>query len=301
MSYFPPQSYYDITQMRSVPIRSIVGQVQFYLKPFLSAMNAPGEELLLARYANTISMEHGQLELDHLAQLTQHLVRRGYEKCHGYVDPLVAREVEREIVLRQMPEDYANGYDVKPATRLLAEYERNGPVFTQPERNLLFRFQYCTGDRYEMGSIARAFCDRSCTEQDIINICQQLERTELEWCGLDSMEGLRFLPTKAPGTPLDLRDSEDPMKQYPPFTLYSPQSLPPGSIVLQNGTLLKRTETGFWHSDHHQIDGTYTAPHFFKRAGKDGFGIADKEYQELFCHEQEESMADEMSMGSMPM
>lgn len=93
-------------------------------------MNAPGEELLLVRYANTISIEHGQPELDQLAQLTQHLMRKGFENSHGHVDPLVAREVEREIVLRQMPEDQADGYDVKPVTRLLAGYESSRPVFT---------------------------------------------------------------------------------------------------------------------------------------------------------------------------
>lgn len=297
LAYFPAQSYYDISQHRSVPIRSIVGQVQYYLKPILRKMDAPGEELLLARYASTIRIGHGQPELDQLAMLTQHLVKMGYEKRCGHVDPLVAREVEREIVLRQMPEDYAKGHDVRPVTQLLAEYEENGPVFTQPERNLLFRFQFCTGDRFEMADIAHSLHDKRCTRQDLIGICQRLEMTELEWAGRETMEGLRFLPTKPPGTPLDLQDSEDPMKQYSPFTLYPPLGLPPGSVVLQNGTLLKKAEIGWWHSDHCQIDGTYTVPHFFKQAGKEGFEIADAEHQELFCQEQEEAVSDEIDMS----
>lgn len=58
--------------MRSVPIRSIVGQVQYYLNPILRKMNVPEKELLLTQ------------------------------------------EVEREIVLQQMLEDYAEGDDDGP-------------------------------------------------------------------------------------------------------------------------------------------------------------------------------------------
>ncbi len=287
MIRFPPQKFFDFRKQRSFTIASIVAQVYFYLKPFLNSLNsyAPEEGLLLARYGETIDIGHGDLELDQLAQLTDYLVNRKFEKKHGYVDPIVAREVEREIVLRKIPEDVARGYDIRPVTVLLGEYERCGPVFTQPERNLLYRFHFYLGDRFKTESLAESFYEKRCTEQDIIGICRRLEAVELEWNGMNSIEGVCFYRTAFPGGPLDLEDCENPSKVYPPFALFPKNIMPNERLLLSNGTLVKRMEKDWWHSDYRQLGGTYTAPHFFLSNEKDEFVVADMEYQELFCQE----------------
>jgi len=112
--------FYDIRQMRSVPIRSPVGRAQFYLSGSLPWKDAANEQLLLCRYANTIDESSGQHELRQLQRLARHFSERRFEKTHGYVDPLTAREVEKEIIQRGSP-NYAAGYDLMPAMRLLAD------------------------------------------------------------------------------------------------------------------------------------------------------------------------------------
>jgi len=55
--------FYDLHQMRSLPILSPVGQAQFYLSGILPWQDAPNEHLLLCRYANTIDESSGQKAL----------------------------------------------------------------------------------------------------------------------------------------------------------------------------------------------------------------------------------------------
>ena len=63
----------------------------------------PNEWLLLCRFADTIGTEHGKRELGELRHLAEYLRRRCFESFHGYVDPISAIEIEREIILRTTP------------------------------------------------------------------------------------------------------------------------------------------------------------------------------------------------------
>lgn len=289
------QAFYDLRQMRSVPIRSIVGQTQFYLGGVLPQVGGPEERLLLCRYANTIDESCGQLELRQLKRLVQHLELKISERRFGHVDPVVAREVEKEIVLRSEP-DYAAGHDLTPAMRLLDGYERDGPAFTQPERNLLLRAQFCSGDPAWVEKIAQDFMAKQCSRRKVIDICRTLEQAELSWVGLETMDGLTCLPTRAPGFPMDLKNCEDPTTHYPPFARYPALNLPERSVVLLNGTLLRPTQDGWWRSGLRRVDQTFTAPHFYKADEEMGFEIADEEYRFLFQQEQAEPEQD-MTMG----
>ena len=291
------QSYYDLYQMRTVPIRSIVGQTQFYLSGVLNRPNAPEENLLLCRYANTIDESCGQYEIRQLKRLVEHLNLKRFERQAGFVDPVLAREVEKEIVLRNEP-DYAAGYDLTPAMRLLEEHERDGPTFTQPERNLLLRAQFCSGDINWVEGIAQDFREKQCSRRKIIDICQTLEQAELSWVGLDTMDGLSYLPTRAPGFPMSLKNCEDPMAHYPPFAFYPALNLPQRSAVLQNGTLLLPDQEGWWHSGIKRVDQTFTAPHYYKADDQQGFEIADEEHRFLFQQRTAEPRQD-IQMGGM--
>ena len=149
--------FYSLQQQRTVSIASPVGQAQFYLGGVFPWPGRPEETLLLCRFANTIDISCGEPELRQLKRLRRHLDTSRFEKKHGHANPLVAREVEREILQRLSP-DYAVGYDLTPAMRLLAEQERDGPMFTQPERNLLLRVAFDTGDNGWVEEIGRASC-----------------------------------------------------------------------------------------------------------------------------------------------
>lgn len=278
-------------------VRSIVGQTQFYLGHVLPRPGAPEENLLLCRCANTIDESCGQLELRQLKRLVQHLELKVFERRFGHVDPVVAREVEKEIVLRGAT-DCAAGHDLTPAMRLLDEYEGSGPVFTQPERNLLLRAQFCSGDPAWTEKIAQDFVAKQCSRRKIIDICRTLERAELSWVGLDTMDGLRYLPTKPPHFSMSLKDCEDPMAQYPPFAHYPALRLPLRSAVLQNGALLRPAQEGWWRSGIRRVDQTFTAPHFYKADGGQGFEIADEEHSLLFRQRMEEPGQD-IQMGGM--
>ena len=291
------QAFYDLRQMRSVPIRSIVGQTQFYLSHVLPRPGAPEEDLLLCRYANTIDESCGQLELRQLKRLVRHLELKISERRFGHVDPIVAREVEKEIVLRNEP-DYAAGHDLTPAMRLLDGYERDGPVFTQPERNLLLRVQFCSGDPAWVEKIAQDFMAKQCSRRKIIDICRTLEQAELSWAGLDTMDGLSYLPTKPPRFSMSLKNCEDPATNYPPYAYYPALSLPQRSAVLQNGILLFPAQTGWWRSGIRKVDQPFTAPHFYKADGGMGFEIADEEHRILFQQEPTQPEPEQgMTMG----
>ncbi len=278
---FDYRSYYDIHRGKSIPIRSAVGRAQYFLDSAVGWVTAPNERLLLCRFANTIDEACGEHELQQLRRLTRHLDHCRFEKEHGYVDPVVAREVEREIVQRQVVY-CAEGYDLTPAMRLLADCERDGPVFSQPERNLILRDTFCFGDQVRTRSLADNLREKQCSEHRLADICRELEQAELGWAGLESMDGLQYQPTKAPGFRVDLRNCENPMAQYPPFAYYPPVNLPESSVVLANGVLLYPEQTGWWRSGIHKVDQTFAAPHFYQSDGWQTFQIADQEYEELF-------------------
>ena len=89
--------FYSLQQQRTVSIASPVGQAQFYLGGVFPWPGRPEEQLLLCRFANTIDISCGEPELRQLKRLRRHLDNSRFEKKHGHANPLVAREVEREI------------------------------------------------------------------------------------------------------------------------------------------------------------------------------------------------------------
>lgn len=277
---FDHRSYYDMHRQRVVPIRSAVGQAQFFMSFAAGWITAPNEWLLLCRFANTIDASCGERELQQLRRLTRHLEQRGFERKHGYADPVVAREVEREIIQRQAM-DCSVGYDLTSAMHLLADHERDGPAFSQPERNLLLRDAFCFGDQGRTREFADAFREKRCSSHRLADICRELEQAELSWAGLEGMDGLQYLPARAPGFRMDLKNCEDPMVHYPPFAYYPTLELPEGSVVLLNGILLLPDQEGWWCSSIQKVDQTFAAPHFYKAEGQQTFTIADQEYEEL--------------------
>lgn len=277
---FDHRSYYNLDSGRIVPIRSIVGQAQFFLSIAVEWITAPNEQLLLCRFANTIHRYSDEREVRQLRQLAQHLDKHRFEGRHGYVNPVVGREVEREIILRQAM-DCAAGYDLTPAMRLLAEYERDGPVFSQPERNLLLRSAFCFGTLSRTREFADAFREKECSSHRLAEICRELEQVELNWAGLKDMDGLQYAETRAPGFRMSLKNCTDPMAHYPPFAYYPPLELPEGSVVLQNGVVLLPDQEGWWQSGIQKVDQTFTAPHFYKADGDQTFTISDQEYEPI--------------------
>lgn len=281
---FDCRSYYDLSRQRVIPIQSAAGQAQFFLNSAMGWITAPNERLLLCRFASTIDASCGERELQQLRRLARYLDQNRFEQKHGHIDPVVGREVEYEIVQRQAM-DCAMGYNLTPAMRLLAEYERDGPVFSQPERNLLLRNAFCLGDQWRTTEIADQFREKRCSRHQLTAICRELEQTELGWAGLESMDGLQYRQTKAPGSGINLKNCEDPMKHYPPFGCYPPLALPENSVVLQNGVILLPDQKGWWYSSTQRADQTFAAPHFYKAAGNQTFTIADQEYEELFQYQ----------------
>lgn len=269
------QSYYDIKAGRTVQIGSKVGQAQFLLSDYLPWHEAQNEQLLACRFAGTIHDGSDDRELRQLQRLLQYFRNTGFEKRCGFVNPVAAREVEKEIVLRSAP-DYAAGHDITPAMGMLADMERKGPVFSQPECNLLLRCMFCTGDRGWTEKIAASMEEKNCPTEKLADICKELERIELSWLGLDTMDGLQYLPST----------------HYPLFDSCPSIQLPPDSRGLMNGTLLHPVQDGWWQADILKADQTYTAPHYYKRC-QQSFEIADEEYM----LEQEENMEFEENGG----
>ena len=252
------QSYYDIKAGRSVPISSKVMQAQFLLSDYLPWHEAQNEQMLACRFAGTIHDGSDDRELRQLQRLLQYLRNTGFEKRHGFADPVVAREVEKEIVLRSAP-DFAAGYDITPAMRMLVDMERKGPIFSQPERNLLLRCMFCTGNRGWTEGIADSMAEKNCPKEKLADICKELERIELSWLEMDTLDGQQYLPATHS------------------FTSYPHVQHPPDSRALMNGMLLHPVQDGWWQADILKTDQTYTAPHYYKRSGQ-SFEIADEEY-----------------------
>jgi len=157
---------------------------------------------------------------------------------------------------------------------------------------------YSCGDPAWVRETAECFREKRCSRRKLIDICRTLEQAELSWAGLDTMDGMQYLPTRAPGFPVDLRGCEDPMKHYPPFALYPVLNLPENSVVLQNGTLLREAQDGWWRSGIRRVDQTFSVPHHYKQNDLQFFEIADEEYDVLFRQQstkQDHGMINEMS------
>ncbi len=175
----------------------------------------PNEWLLLCRFADTIGIEHGSRELRELRQLAEYLDKSCFEGLNGYVNPVVATEIEKEIILRSTPY-YAHGlgHDIAPAVRLLKDYEQNGPVFTQAERNLILTCAYFMGSIRDTEQIAGRMAAHDFSNRDIASACIAIEAVNLEWSGLGQMEGLEMGAAKCPTLQFSFENCEEPMKAY---------------------------------------------------------------------------------------
>lgn len=282
---FSYKDFWDPIKDRSVKIASPVGQAQFLLSSYTwHYKNSPGEWLLMCRYANTIGAGAGNQEVRNLNKLIIYLLNHLSENRKGYVNPRVAREVEKEIILLTAPY-FAEGCgrDVTPAMRMLASYEEKKPVFTQPERSLILNCAYYIGDYDQIEEIAHGLSTKELTEEDITAVCAEIEAINLDWGGIPTMEGLQMVAAKRPTNRLDLNGCESMSKIYPPFNYYPTEQLPEEAKLLLNGTILLPCECadGWWGSGLQRIDQTYAVPHYFKNVGKDFFEIADLEYQSM--------------------
>lgn len=271
------KSFYSLQEQRSIQIKSPLGQAQYILSDLASYIPA-GEWLLLCRFANTVTNEQ---EVQELLKLGTYIYDARFESRNGYVRPKVAREVEKEIILRTAAE-YAVGWDMTPALRLLAEYESVQPIFTQPERNLMLRYAFSVGNMVQVSRIAKEFTKKRCTRKRIVNLCEEIDQVELGWAGLTSMDGISYTATCAPGSGIDFRDCESESKFYPPFAQYPALNLPIRAVVLSNGILLFPVSIGWWRSGLRKVDQTFAPRRYYKLTEgdsvKNNYQIADREY-----------------------
>lgn len=276
---YPSHSgYWDIRKDRPVHIGSPVGQAQFMLTDYTRMIEPrPNEWLLLCRFADTIGIEHGSRELRELRQLAEYLDRSCFEGLYGYVNPMAAIEIEKEIVLRTAP-GYSEGlgHDISSAARLLKDYEQNGPVFSQSERNLILTHAYFMGGVRDTEQIAGRIAAHDFSSRDIASTCAGIEAVDLEWSGLERLEGIEVCAEKSPTFQFSTQNCEDPMKTYPRFTFY-PTLFPHGGEVLQTGVVIRPcpNDPGRWQSDLWKIDQTYTAPRYYTEAGGGRFETAE--------------------------
>ncbi len=272
------ESYWDIYKDRSVRIASSIGQAQFMLTDYIyRAKNSPNEWLLLCRFADTVPMWEGKSELRDLRRFAEYLKNCCFESLYGHVNPTVAIEAEKEIILRTVP-DYAEGlgHDIAPAARLLRDYEQNGPVFTQAERNLVLTYAYFMGDALGTQQIVSRMAAREFSNRDIAVACASIEAVNLAWSGLDRLEGIEVAIEKYPTFQFSFENCEDPMKIYPRFALY-PTTFPHGGELLQNGVVIRPCpdDPNRWQSDLWKIDQTYAAPRYYMKAGRGYYKMAE--------------------------
>lgn len=271
--------YWDIHQNKSARIASPVGQAQFMLTDYLSIADArPKEWMLLCRFADTISIANGQPELRELRRLAEHLKRNAVEPRCGDVDPLVAIEVEKEIIQRTAPY-YTEGlgHDITPAVRMLKDYERKGPVFTQAERNLILRYAYFIGDTPGTEQLAGRIAAHNISNRDIAAVCASIETVDLEWSGLEQMEGIEVIAAEGPTFRFSFENCEDPMKIYPRFAFY-PGAVPEDAVLLQSGVILQACPDDMdrWQSSLFNIDQTYTAPRHYIQTEHNRYKMAER-------------------------
>ena len=277
--YSAHDCYWDIRQDKSVHITSPVGQAQFMLTDYLYMVDKrPKEWMLLCRFADTIGIESGQPELRELRRLAEYLKRSAVELMRGNVDPVVAVEVEKEIVLRKAPY-YADGmgHDITPATKMLKDYEQEAPVFTQAERNLILRYAYFVGDAPGTELLASRIAAHNISDRDIAAVCASIETVDLEWSGLEQMEGIKVVAAKGPTFRFSFENCEDPMKIYPRFALY-PVVVPEDAVLLQSGVILQSCpdDMDCWQSSLLNIDQTYTVPRYYIQTGHNCYEMAGR-------------------------
>lgn len=272
------ESYWDIYKDRFVRIASSMGQAQFMLTEYIHrAKNNPNEWLLLCRFADTVPPWEGKSELRDLRRFAEHLKNSCFESLYGHVNPIVAIEAEKEIILRTAP-DYAEGlgHDIAPAARLLKDYERNSPVFTQAERNLILTYAYFMGDAPGTEQIASRMAAHDFSSRDIAIVCASIEAVNLSWSGLEQMEGIEVGIEEYPTFRFSFENCEDPMKIYPRFALY-PTVFPHGDELLQSGVVIRPCpgDPGRWQSDLWKIDQTYAAPRYYVKADRGRYKMAE--------------------------
>lgn len=270
--------YWDIRQGRSVRIPSPVGQAQFVISWYTErAKNSPNEWMLLSRFADTIGIEHGEREVRQLYRLAEHLKKQAFEYWNGYVNPAVAIETEKEIILRSSPY-YTEGlgHDITPTVRLLRSYEDKAPVFTQAERNLILTYAYFMGDAMGTEQLAENIAAHNFSDRDIAVTCARIEGVNLEWSGLEQLEGLETAAAEHPSFRFSFQDCENPMKSYPRFTFY-PTILPQDAELLQNGVVIRpcSDELDQWQSALQKIDQTYTAPRYYTKTDSGRYKAAE--------------------------
>lgn len=271
--------YWDIRQNKSVRIASPVGQAQFMLTEYLAMADAhPKEWMLLCRFADTISIADGQRELRQLRRLAEYLKRSAANPRRSSIDPEAAIEVEKEIILRTAP-DYAEGlgHDITPTARRLKDYERKSPVFTQAERNLILRYAYFVGDAFRTEQLADRIAAHNISGRDIAAVCASIETVDLEWSGLEQMEGIEAEAAEGPTFRFSFENCENPMKFYPRFAFY-PVTVPKDAILLDSGVILKPCPDDMerWQSSLLNIDQTYAAPRYYIQTGHNRYELAER-------------------------
>jgi len=271
--------YWDIRQDKSVHIASPAGQAQFMLTDYLHmAGTYPNEWMLLCRFADTIQAEGGEWELRQLRRLAEHLKTHAFESTHGHVDPAVAVEVEKNIILRSAPY-YAGGqgHDVTPAAKLLKDYEWKGPVFTQAERNLVLRYAYFIGDAFGVERLTSEIAERNFTNQDIAAVCADIEEVDLAWSGLEQLEGIEVDAAERPTFQFSFENCGNPVKIYPRFAFY-PGAIPEEAVLLQSGVILQSSPDGEdrWQSGLLKIDQTYTAPRYYIQTDRSRYEMEER-------------------------
>lgn len=241
------------------------------------ARNSPNEWMLLRRFADTIGIEHSTKELRELRRFAEYLKRNSFELMYDHVNPVVAIEVEKEIVLRSAPY-YSEGLgrDISSAARILRDYEDKTPVFTQAERNLVLTYSYFMGDAYGTEQLASSIAAHDFSDRDIAVTCARIEEVNLEWSGVERLEGLKINATEHPTFRLDLQNCEDPMKSYPRFSFFH-INLPRDAELLQNGVVICpcADEPDRWQSALWKIDQTYMAPRYYIKTGGGSFEMAE--------------------------
>ena len=272
------ESYWDIYKDRFVRIASSIGQAQFMLTEYIyRAKNSPNEWLLLCRFADTIPAWEGKSELRDLRRFAEHLKNSCFESFYGHVNPVVAIEAEKEIILRTVP-DYAEGlgHDIASAARLLKDYEQSGPVFTQAERNLILTYAYFMGDSFGTQQIASRMAAHDFSSRDIAVTCASIEAVNLAWSGLERLEGIEIATDKYPTLQFSFENCEDPMEIPPRYALY-PTIFPHGGELLQSGVVIRPCpdDPGRWQSDLWKIDQTYAAPRYYVKAGRGSYKMAE--------------------------
>lgn len=272
-------SFIDVVSNKMIRIAAPEGQAQYLLDTLPRCMRKQhGEWMLLCRFANTIQEAD---EVRELQRLASHIEQQGFELTHAYVYPPLARAVEREIVLRSTPESAAGlGTDITYAMRMLNDLEGKTPKFSQAERNLLLNHAFHIGAPYRTEQMAHEMLAKAFSRRKVIDACMEIEDTALGWMELDSMDGLKFSATQAPGGGLNLWGCDSPGKHYPPFALYRGE-LPSGTTVLMNGTILfpSRSQDGWWRSGLRRVDETFTVPRHYKSSDGVEFEAAEQEYR----------------------